>query len=121
VTAKEYTEQSAELEELEEILGHLNNGGVLDQEWVLRGVRFFLRRLRYIMIRETVTEDDCTARRKAVIDEAKKCVDDHVASCIASRMVNNPKGTAKNIILPHLFSALGWLLLCAMLAKDAYF
>jgi hypothetical protein len=94
----EINERTADVEELNEILRHLDNGGLTDPEWQGRGIRFMLRRFRYVMVRETVTPQDLS---------------DHVRNCPANAML---RGDWKTAMLTHA----PWALWVAYLLWSLY-
>lgn len=81
---EEITERTADVEELNEILSHLNNGGLTDPEWQGRGIRFMLRRFRYVMVRETVSKSDLA---------------DHVKNCPALEIL---RGDWKSMLIQQI-------------------
>jgi hypothetical protein len=128
VTRQDYTEQSAELEELDEILAKLQNGGALDPEWQVKGLRFLLRRLRFLMVRETVTQMECTSRRNQDILAAttanarlEKAIVDHAAGCPGANFLKRPGQTLREQFLPQVLGSLGWLALVGYLIISEHF
>ena len=87
--------RQAAVDELNEILSHLDNGSVADPEWHGKGIRFILRHLRYLLMRETVTESECSKRMA-----------DFMASC-AARHSATPAIESPSIMLTK--EALRWV------------
>lgn len=99
--ASEINERTAEVEELNDILRHLDNGSVADPAWQGKALRFMLRRFRYLMVRETVNEADCLRRRQ----EMHAACLARMEACPGKSLFTRPKET----VFSEVMKLAGWL------------
>jgi len=91
--------------DFEEVEAKLQNGHGADPATQGRAIALLLRHVRLMVLRNTVTEEECKARRE---------------NCPGVKLFSHPKETLTAELVRHGFASLGWLFLAGLLAWKAF-